>query len=798
MKKASPGADRLRPWLLGGATALFVCRPLFTAEGAISDGDGLPVAMLWIVLAVVWMLYAVGKPHFTLRFSWTEAAVTLLLALVAISALWAVHAKSPRPAVNALFEWLALGLGFFLLRQFIAGEREGRAVVAVMVALAAAVACYGLYQVLFELPATRAYYFADPEGALRDLGIPAQPGPLRELFESRLRNSEPLATFALTNSLAAFLSPWLVTALGIGIFAWSRGRLDRSTAVAVACAALPLAVCLLWTKSRSGYVAVVVGILATGLACRGTSRIGCHAHPKRSGGWAGPRKRGHGTPEWNWRCYPWSGSRGWKVPAAVAAAIVAVTTAAVVVAASCGDRGQSSGGYTSTVIGRASRSFGFRLQYWRSTLRVIGDHWLVGCGPGNFQNAYTRYKLPEASEEVADPHNFLLEIWSTAGTPAMLAFLGVLGSFAAAMRHRVPDRVGMAGAAAGSPNRVPCTAGQAGSGTQRVPESVPSTAGQASSGTLPPAACRLPLAPADRPFFVLGGAALGLVLSIPLGLMSTGPPSPAMILIVSPIMAGVTLLWWRWIRQGRLPPLLPAIAIAALLVDLSAAGGIGVASVAGSFWLLSAVGLSAVDVAPARRLPRSFALVGLIVALLLTLACYAFAYAPVLACQAAMRTAYRHPLRAETLLRAAAIDDPWAAKPRELLAALALEAWRTEPDDGRQRQFERYNAMRLEVDSASSAAWLASGDGYFEIAMKTHRPYDLLNAIDSYQHAVELYPNSGPYRAKLALALRAAGRTAEFRQEADMAQELDRLTPHESMKLPPEIRKQLGEGAGAP
>jgi tetratricopeptide (TPR) repeat protein len=235
-----------------------------------------------------------------------------------------------------------------------------------------------------------------------------------------------------------------------------------------------------------------------------------------------------------------------------------------------------------------------------------------------------------------------------------------------------------------------------------------------------------------------------------------------------------------------------------LLVDLSGVGGMGMASVAGSFWLLLAVGLAAVDRAPPRQLPRSFAAFGLILALLLTLACYNFAYEPVLSCQAAIRTAYRHPLRAQALLEAAAADDPWAAKPRELLAALALDAWRNAPDAERQRQFERYNGMMLEVDSASSAAWLASGDGYFEIAMKSHRLQDLQKAIDSYRQAVERYPNSGPYRAKLALALRAGGRTDEFRHEAAMAGELDRLTPHESMKLSPEIRQQLHAEAAAP
>ena len=54
---------------------------------------------------------------------------------------------------------------------------------------------------------------------------------------------------------------------------------------------------------------------------------------------------------------------------------------------------------------------------------MIGDHPWFGCGPGNFQSYYTRYKVPEASETIADPHNFLLEIAATAGLPSLVLFL---------------------------------------------------------------------------------------------------------------------------------------------------------------------------------------------------------------------------------------------------------------------------------------------------------------------------------------------------------------------------------------
>ena len=47
--------DRWRPWLLGTMAALWVASPLGASESA-ALGDGLPVVMLWIALAVVWLL----------------------------------------------------------------------------------------------------------------------------------------------------------------------------------------------------------------------------------------------------------------------------------------------------------------------------------------------------------------------------------------------------------------------------------------------------------------------------------------------------------------------------------------------------------------------------------------------------------------------------------------------------------------------------------------------------------------------------------------------------------------------
>ena len=213
---AAKPADPLRRWLLAGLTALLVARPLFPSESAATEGDGLPVVMLWLALAVIWLVGAIGRRRFVLRFGPVDAAVLALVAWQCVAALHAVRYGSPRPALNMLWESVGLGMVFFLARQLIHDAREARAVVAAMIALVAAISVYGLYQCAIEMPAQQRRFAVEPEAMLREAELNYPPGtPLRDVFEKRLANRQPLATFALTNSLAAVLAPWLVVGLGI-------------------------------------------------------------------------------------------------------------------------------------------------------------------------------------------------------------------------------------------------------------------------------------------------------------------------------------------------------------------------------------------------------------------------------------------------------------------------------------------------------------------------------------------------------------------------------------------------------
>lgn len=713
--EASDAGAALRPWLLAAVCALFVARPLFPSESATTCGGGLAMVMLWIVLLGIWLLGAIGRPKFRLRFGWTDVAVGLLILLHTVAAIRGAMRGSPRPAVNMLWEWMAYGISFFLVRQLVAGKKEIRAVMAGMVALAVALGVYGLYQYGYEMPATRREYQQDPDGMLERAGMWFEKNsPGRRLFENRLESREPLATFALTNSLAGYLSPWLIVSLGIAMAGLAVGTAAHGSKrtrlwaarIGFSLGVLAIAACFLLTKSRSGYLAAMLGAILVALFCRNkVLRI------------------------------------GWKIPTAVVAVVGALVIGGVMVR-----------GLDAEILSEATKSFGYRLQYWQSALHMIGDRPWLGCGPGNFQADYTLYKLPEASEEVADPHNFLLEVWATAGTPAMLALVAVLVMFAVAVMRR--DRVAP--------------------GDSLAKESLSDADRHA-----------------DQSVFVLAGVFLGFLVAVPVGLMSEAPPGWAVFLCGVPGAALMLAVLYPWVQSGRLPALLPAIGIVVLLVNLLAAGGIGFPGVAGTLWLLLALGLNDAERRGSWELPRRASVAGLVLTLALGFACYQTAYRPVLESQAAMRAAVRDPGRAVPLLADAIQADPLWADPWAHLAQTAFAQWQKTRSTQSLEQFTRSMDAGLRLSPNSSSLWLTAGQRFSQVFSAAGQPEFAQKAVNCHRRAVELYPNSAVSRAWLALAMKDAGDEAGFEREATLALELDTLTPHLDKKLDDKLRTRL-------
>lgn len=746
VKKNRPAAadnagEFLRAWLLAGLVALCVARPLLPSEGVSWLGDGQPFNMLWLVAAGAYLLWALRRGGLARPLNLVDAGVAGLVVVCAASAVVGSHNRadeielgltatgSPRLAINMLWEWVALGLAFFLTRQLVRTAREARALVAVMMALAVVLAGYGYYQVFVGLPADRAEYAENPDQVLPRLNQWIPPNsPERQLFESRLQSTEPFATFALTNSLAGFLAPWLVVALGIGwsLVQNSRGGIGSVESVArrwsalgiargLALAACFVAVvgCFVLTKSRSGYLALLVG---AGLVPFASSQGG--------------------------RMFPW------KLALAAAAVLSIVVGGAVAIH-----------GLDAAVITEAGKSLGYRLQYWQSTLAMIGNYPWLGVGPGNFQNYYTQFKLPQASEEIRDPHNFVLEVWATAGTLALLALCEILGVFAWRTCHT--PAVSWGPAAEGSPAE-----------TTRNAK------------------------------FIAAGAAAAFGVAFLIGPTVGLAFSEERLISGLAVGAVVVALLWPWVARGTLPPRLPALGVLVLAIHLLASGGITIPGVAGTFWMLLALGLNQMEGEPSvnKPGPRAWASrLGLIGAVAVTcsaaVACFISAYRPVLLCRAAMAKADEPDQDARTRLMAyrdAAKGDPLSGEPWSAIAEMELA--RLKEDPGSARSFENFaDATRRigELQPHSSSAWRQTGRWYAELYEQNHDPELAATAVECFRNAVELYPNLATLRGEYALALQAADQSSTARRHAEKALQLDQQTSHADKKLSPQLAERL-------
>lgn len=70
-----------------------------------------------------------------------------------------------------------------------------------------------------------------------------------------------------------------------------------------------------------------------------------------------------------------------------------------------------------------------RMMIWRAAEKIIADNWLLGIGPGNFQNKYLEYQKhfsPYLEWAVPHPHNLWLAFWLQAGLLGLIGFV-ILG-----------------------------------------------------------------------------------------------------------------------------------------------------------------------------------------------------------------------------------------------------------------------------------------------------------------------------------------------------------------------------------
>jgi hypothetical protein len=695
-------AERFRRIGLGSLTALLVAAPLIPSEslGEIATGSVLTLASVTLVVAS--LAGCVLFSSRSLRLDWPDLLVVLLLAVVVVSAGWMAGLGNIRATINAAWQWVNFGLLYLLARQLVVSGVERRALCLVMIALATGLSALAVHQVFVTMPRLVARYHEDPETVLREAGVDAPAdSPERRLFRDRLESMQPTATFALTNSLAGFVAPWLILTVGVAGQLWQACPERKKQWIMSLLCCLALGFCILLTRSRTATLASLLGLVALG---------GWHVR--------GPHR-------WDWRVLT-------AVSVLFLLLVLGVTVAGV---------------FDWLVVIEAPKSLMYRVEYWQSTLAMIADHPWLGCGPGNFQQYYPFYKLPQASETIADPHNFLLEVWSTIGTPGLLIFVVFLAlvvwrcvSTETSTEHTVPEPD------ATEPN------------------------------------CRA----------IWIGGLTGAMASLPIGMAVGFPPSLDLFWLGLPISVVVIVVLRPWCTNGRLPHRLLLIAMIVLLVNLSAAGGIGFGGVATSFWLLAALIVNATphghrSIHVGRHGMILLAALGLVV----LAACHQTLYSPVLASQTkiseAVASGQRGRLeRAETLLKQAIAADPFASQPWFHLAGVyhrrLLSGGPSEASDLRSR-FDQAIRQAERRNARSFALQRQVGDWHLDLYRCFRDPELLEIALQAYRRWTELYPNSNMAHAQLAWTYHLVGNRDDAQRHAALALRLNSLTPHQERKL---------------
>jgi tetratricopeptide (TPR) repeat protein len=757
--------ERLRRVSLGLLAALITARAYATSEPDLAReaGTGLYWILALLVVAGLALASSFIGGRLRFRWSWTDLAVVVLMVLVATSSL---HAIDRRPAINLAWEWMAMGLAYMLMRNLPRTREESSVLAAALVIVAVVVSTYGLYQVGVELKPLRDAYRRNPKALLQFLKI-EQGTPGQAQFENRLmRSTEPMSTFALANSLAGFIVGPLVMLLAVGIFNLVRTDATRSRWTALAMAApatLILLVCLMLTKSRSAWVGLLAGMVVVG----------------------------------------WQSRRLISTRVMLGTGLAGLVVVGGLIAAGLATRQLDR-----QVLTQSELSMRYRFEYWQGAWNVItggkGNPWQVlgsrafwsGTGPANFRTYYLRYKLPQASEEVFDPHNFILEVWATAGFGAFVALLAALGlglwnilgppsrsnkeadlEWASPRKSR--DRHRSAPTAIAAPKRV-----------DEDPDAPP-------RGTT----------------WLAASAFAGWGLVVVLGMLNPFEKDLYVrwLILGTTWVAAAFLILPLW-RRMPIPPMAIGAAVVAVLVNLLAAGGIGIPTVALGLWIALALGLNLRDERQSSRLRDFESRVPSFVLLTVwasVLGLFLGAVLPFWRSEAAIAEAElaikQHDLeRAEGAYQRAIAEDHYSVRPWLGYANLQQLAWESrgsKPEDWRWKQILILleEAVKLPRNPNSWSLHILRAD---KIRTILQRVGEQLPPVDVVSHggaivketriATLLYPSNAALHARLAEASAEISMFGDALKEAEEALRLDALMkPHPDKRLPPAIRKRL-------
>ena len=446
-----------------------------------------------------------------------------------------------------------------------------------------------------------------------------------------------------------------------------------------------------------------------------------------------------------------------------------------------GGIGWATGGVDRLVLSESGKSLRYRLEYWRGTwgvLRESATNFIVGVGPGNFRQHYLRHKLPESSEEVADPHNLLLDAWANGGLLAVTGLLGIcLTGAALVLRSRGGSVATLS----------------VGESTQQSPHSerTEERAGSSSSQS-------------ESSQVVINGFVLGGVLAFLGAYVTEGAP------VDSPLPAlavgwGVAIaLCSKLFRETELSPGLFGAAAIALIIHLLGAGGLGMPAITQTLLVLVALGYADEDFAPFRsRVGLAVPVAAMTAGATVAVGVLLLAFWPVLSRERILAEgdaalSQRHsPEEAEAAYKRAEAADRWSSDPPSRLAGLAYQrSQRARKEADSEAGMEKsvgYQRTAIERDPLNSGGYSALAEWCLQYGRETRSQRWLERGAAAYEQALELYPHQAGTYSDLAqaywlaanrpAAVRAAGKALELHEINMRAGHPDKLLPPRRIEL---------------
>jgi len=307
---------------------------------------------------------------YRLRLDWSHPLLALLASWTVLSAVWADDSFAAVVSGTTFFGAVALLWGAV---QLVRGWGEFRLVGAVTFGLMVVLLASGMIYRFIEFPDLQRQWNMNRQQILHERGWDEGSFPARQ-FEKRVVGGELTGFTASPNTFGAAVVLTMLVALGLGL---QRTRDDgRGWLVFVALTLGAGAWLLYYTGSRT---AGLTPFLAGGLLT-----VAFFLRP-------------------------------WLVRHSILALWIGVGLFVLASGALVGH-----GLYHGTLF---HDSLTFRWKYWVGSASVFFEHPWLGVGSYNFGQSYLAHRLPDASEEIKDPHNFIVRTFVELGAVGGLLLL---------------------------------------------------------------------------------------------------------------------------------------------------------------------------------------------------------------------------------------------------------------------------------------------------------------------------------------------------------------------------------------